>query len=335
MRWLSIDTQFNLLRLPGEGELDYFVRLFDNKDQYSLNCEAIAVLLNADSGHNYDESAYRKKYTAFNLGRLYERGKLMDGVVTRILDLSDFHYPYALPKETFGDYISLVDVLVLNGDIQDAQSCSHFSKKYRIPFVDEMIGARQYLIDLIDYIHPKKVIVIKGNHEDRLLRLLSDSLNDDLLGLMPDSPLDLIVNDGFKNHDRYAKTTIWYSPIKDVFTDIIVEYTGDWWRKVGKAIFAHPLTYSSGMLKTTEKAVDYFLRIDREFDTIAVAHTHKLGHYIQGNIHLFEQGCCCKTEAAEYSDGKLQMPQQKGFLYLCQDKDGNLLFDKCKVVAID
>jgi len=36
-----------------------------------------------------------------------------------------------------------------------------------------------------------------------------------------------------------------------------VEYNGSWWVKVGKIIFAHPLTYSSGMLKTTEKAVNY------------------------------------------------------------------------------
>ena len=52
--------------------------------------------------------------------------------------------------------------------------------------------------------------------------------------------------------------------------------------------------------------------------------------YREGNITLFEQGCCCLTEKMDYADGKLTMPQQKGFLYLCQDGEGRLLFDRTK-----
>ncbi len=197
-----------------------------------------------------------------------------------------------------------------------------------------MILARQYIIDLIDYIKPKKVIINKGNHEDRLLRMLSDKLNDDLLNLMPDSSLDLIINDGFKNSDRRNRTEIWYSPIKDVFENIIVEYSGDWKCKIGKTIIAHPLSYSSGMLKTTEKAVDFFLRQDRDFDCVILGHTHKLGSYIQGGIYMYEQGCCCKTEEMNYTDGKFCLPQQKGFMYVCQKNDGALIHEKTKLIEI-
>lgn len=322
------------MRFDGESFDDYFVRLFENAPMYNLKCQEIADLLNEECGEQYNESKWRKDFKLFDRGRIYERNKLTAGVATRILALSDFHVPFALPKETFADYVGVTDILVLNGDLQDAQSCSAFPKKYRIPFVDEMILCRQYIIDLVEYIKPKRVVVTRGNHEDRLLRLLSDSLNTDLLGIMPDSPLDLIINDGFKNRDRYAKTTVWYEPLKNVL-DIPIEYNGEWWVKIGKTIFAHPLAYSGGMLKTTEKAVNHFLRVDRDFDTCVLAHTHKLGQFIQGNIQMFEQGCCCKIEELNYMDGKLGLPQQKGFLYICQDKDGGLLFDKCKLVVID
>lgn len=324
-----------ITRLPDESYDDFMVRLFEHKSEYGLNCQQIADIMNEEFELDFTESKYRKEYAAFNRGRIYERERTNSGIATRILALSDFHYPFAVDASTFNSYAGCVDILVLNGDILDCQSCSAWPKKYRIPFTDELIGARQYLIDLIDMIHPKQVYITKGNHEMRLLRLLSDKLNDDLLGIMPDSPIDLIVNDGFKNNDRYAKTTVWYEPINKAFDDIEIIYTGDWWCKIGSTIFAHPLAYSSGMLKTTEKAVNYFLRIDRDFKAICLAHTHKLGQFVQGGIQMFEQGCCCKVEATEYVDGKLMLPQQKGYAYICHDKNENIIFDQCKLVTIN
>lgn len=259
-----------------------------------------------------------------------------EGVGRRILSISDLHIPFNLPLETFKNYSGIIDTLVLNGDIEDAQNVSKFSKKYRIHFTEEMIVTRQYMIDLIKMIKPQNVIVVKGNHEARMGRYLSDQLNDDILNLMPDSPMDLIVNDGFKNRDRLNKTETWYSPLTEVFegTDIDISYTGNWWRKIGKSIFVHPLSYSSGMLKTTEKAIEHFLRIDRDFDALIMAHTHKLGSYVQGGIYMYEQGCCCKTEMLDYNDGYMTLPPQKGFIYICQDVDGNIIPNKTKLISL-
>lgn len=198
-----------------------------------------------------------------------------------------------------------------------------------------MIMTRQYIIDLIKMLNPKEVFITKGNHEARMGRYLSDQLNDDLMNLMPDSPMDLIVNDGFKDRDRLNKTETWYSPIVEMFPDINISYDGNWWCKVGKTIFVHPLSYSSGMLKTTQKAIEYFLRIDREFDTLVMAHTHKLGSYIQGGINMYEQGCCCKTELLDYNDGYMTLPAQKGYFYMCQDLEGNILPSKTKLIKLN
>ena len=257
-------------------------------------------------------------------------------VVTRVLALSDFHVPFNLPAETFKRYRNKVDILVLNGDIQDCQSISSFTKRYRIPFAEEMIATREFLIELIELISPKKVFITKGNHEHRMVKYLSDRLNEDLLNIMPDTPLDLIINDGFKNNNRYSRTSTWYDPLRDVFADkgIDVVYTGDWFVKVGKVIFAHPLSYSSGMLKTTEKAVNFFLRQDRDFEAIVLGHTHKLGSFIQGGIAMFEQGCCCDLEKLDYADGKLFLPNQNGFLFMGLDENGSPIKNQTQLIEL-
>ena len=245
-------------------------------------------------------------------------------------------YLVILRKIIFKSYIGKVDVLVLNGDIEDCQSCSKFSKKYRIDVDKEMVMTRDFLIELINMNKPKKVIIVKGNHEHRMGRYLSDRLNEDLMSIMPDSPMDLIVNEGFRVRDRINKVETWYSPISEMFKEVNIDvsYTGEWWCKVGNTIFAHPLSYSSGMLKTTEKAVEYFLRKDRTFNALVLGHTHKLGSYIQGNIKMYEQGCCCDLNKLDYNDGYLTLPAQNGFIYICQDVNGDIIPEMVNIVEL-
>lgn len=324
-------------RWQGESWNDYFIRLCENKAEYGITYPQIANLLNAENGKNLSESAYRKEFVSFNRGREYERKHSSEYVCQRILALSDLHVPYNYPVNTFSEYKGNVDVLVLNGDIMDCQSISFFPKKYRISFVEEMIAARQYIMDLIDLIRPKSVLITKGNHEHRMIRYLSDRLNEDLMNLMPDSPMDLIINDGFKDNDRFKRTEVYYPPLRDLYLEqgISIYYNGEWYCRVGNIIFAHPLTYSSSMMKTTEKAVTYFARNmqNRSFTAIVMAHTHKVGFYKVGDISMYEQGCLCKLDMLDYADGKLQNPQQNGFMYICTDKDGNIIENKSKLVT--
>jgi predicted phosphodiesterase len=321
-------------RFEDETFDDYFVRLFEHKDEYGLDCQAIADILNDESGEQYGESKWRKDFRLFNRGRIYERKKMSDGVALRILALSDFHYPYQLPIETFSDYVGTIDVLVLNGDIVDMKDISRFQRTYRNSPMDEIIGCRTYLISLIEYLRPEKVIITHGNHEIRFGNYLAKNLDSDLTELMPQTPLELIFEDGFNHYDKVNRAKVWYEPLNRIFDTIEIEYVNNWYVKIGKTIFAHPLTYSSGMLKTTEKAVNFFYRTEEKFDCISLAHTHKLGSFIQSGVYMFEQGACCHTETMTYNDGKLVYPQQKGFIYLCQDKDGNLLYDKTKTISL-
>lgn len=322
-------------RFDCESYEDYMIRLFGLQAEGKLTCRDIAALLNKDRGQNYGESSYRKFYRAFDAGRRYEARQAEGGGGNRILCISDLHYPYALPVDTFSRYAGLVDVLVLNGDLLDMKEISRFEKCYRQSPMDEIVGCREYLINLIMTIRPRCVVANYGNHDERFHRYLSRNLDTDLIELMPDTPLDLIFNDGFRKYDKERGVKAHYEPLKDVLpADIQTVYSENWWCRVGNTIFAHPSAYSSAMLKTTEKAVNYFLRTEKNFDTIVLAHTHKLGQYIQGGIYMFEQGAACHVESMRYNDGKLTVPQQKGCLYLCQDKDGNLMFDRCKLIAL-
>lgn len=284
-------------------------------------------------GLNITPDQLRKQAVGYEKVYNYFTNLDMSGVATRILSISDVHIPFNLPIYCFKKYSNRVDVLVFNGDIEDCFSCSSFPKQYRIGLEQEMVLTRQYMIDVINMIKPKKVLVVLGNHEWRLSRRLTESLNEDLLSIMPNSPLELIVNEGFRVRDLLAKTNTHYASLISVFSEqnIDIVYDGSWWTKVGNVIFAHPLSYSSGMLKTTEKAINFFLRQDRNFTAIVLGHTHKIGSYKQGNILMYEQGCCCDLSKLDYNDGKLIIPGQNGYMYICLDKDGNIIEDKTKL----
>jgi len=122
----------------------------------------------------------------------------------------------------------------------DMQSISKFNKSYRVSPMEEIIGCRQYIIDLIEFIRPKSVVAVYGNHENRFGAYLAKNLDSDLLELMPETALDLIFDDGFRHYDKRAKSKIWYEPLTKVFTDIDIKYVGEWYCQIGKTIFCHP-----------------------------------------------------------------------------------------------
>ena len=228
-----------------------------------------------------------------------------------------------------------MDTIIINGDLLDCFSCSSFPKKFKVNLDEELVLGRQYIIDLINMISPKKVMFTMGNHEYRMQRYYSDRLSNELLGITPTDPLRMIIDKGFEVKDERNKTQTQYSSIREVFEDTNIEivYDQQWWIKEGNVIFCHPLNYSSGMLKTTEKAVNYFLRVDRTFTGIVMAHTHKVGSFTQGGIKMYEQGCVCDLDKLDYNNGKLIIPNQNGFMYLALDSNGDIIDSKTRIIT--
>jgi hypothetical protein len=326
----------NLIRrINDESYDDFMVRLFEHKSEYELTWPQITEVMNDAFDMEWSESKYRTEFKAFNRGRIYEREKCQSGIVTRILSISDLHIPFQKPIETFSDYIGAVDILQINGDVVDFSGISKFPKVYRSSPMDEIIAARQYLVDLIDYIRPKKVVAVFGNHDLRFQSFLVKSLDSDLVELMPRTPLDLIFNDGLRHYDKRLRTKVWYEPLCNVFDDVDVQYTDNWHCQIGETVFCHPLAFKSGIMKTANDAMLWFRNEGFQFSSLIMAHTHRLGEYTVGNTTIYEQGACCDTDQMMYADGKLTNSQKQGYIYICQDKDGKLLRDFTKLVCLN
>lgn len=323
---------YNIERLENETDFEWKLRLCKSKlnREVDLDWQEIVEIL------GLDVSSDHLRKTAYGMIEYDEYIHGFNGVATTILSLSDMHIPFELPINILSDYAGKVDILQINGDVIDNQSLSKFSKQYRISPMEEIINGRQYLIDLIEYIKPKKVICNYGNHDKRFANYFAKNIDNDALELLPDTSLELIFNEGFKHYDKRSRTKIWYSPIKDIFNDIEIEYIDDWKCKIGKTWFVHPLAYRQNILATCDKAKDYLQDTDREgFDCVCMAHTHSVGDSKKGYVRLLEQGAFARVDEMNYMDGKLTKPQKEGFAIICQDKDGNLLQDKTKVIVLN
>lgn len=309
--------------------------MYENKAEYDLNSREIAILLNQESDIQKDESAWRKHYASFKKGIEYERKRNNSGVATRILSISDCHVPFQLSLEKLSNYKGRVDILQLNGDIGDCQGISRFPKSYRVSPMEELIETRKFIIDLIEYIKPKKVVVTYGNHDIRFQSYLAKNLDSDLLELMPQTSLELIFVDGFKHYNKRERTKVEYKPLVEVIDDVEIEYMNNWYCQIGDAIFCHPKAFSSGIMKTAEKAMLWFRNEGFNFKSLVMAHTHRSGMYSIGNTTVYEQGAFCDTKSNNYSDGQLYNSQKEGFIYLCQDGKGNTLKDKTELVVLN
>ena len=289
------------------------------------------------------EEAFGKAYSSDVARRMfYGAKKVIDAIEedeervnedeTRILCISDMHIPFNRDIKEFFKYKGKVDTLVLNGDIIDNYSMSSFTKMYRLSLVEELIRARELLIELIEEIEPKKVTVVTGNHEIRLGKKIADKIGSDLLDLMPRDALAFLFDTGFNYYDRIKKYKTVYTPI-DEEVDCEVNYVGNFWTKEGKTIFVHPQAFRGTTLGTVGKAYDYFTAIGEDFQSIIMAHTHKLGMYVMNDKYLYEQGTCANLNHMDYQDLKLPKSSQvNGYMYIIQDKDGNLIYDKTKLI---
>lgn len=287
-------------------------------------------------GNCFNESEIRKRlYGMKRLIEIIESSKSSVNIANRILSVSDVHYPFCKPLDVFKDYVGKVDTLQLNGDILDCHSISKYSKSYRISPIEEMIGARQYIIDMVEMIKPKTVIANFGNHELRLGAFLAKKLDNELQELMPETAFDYIFLDGFTHYDRKTKAKIKYEPLVDVFEDIDIIYDGKWYSQIGDAVFCHPRQFASSPLKTAEKALYWFRNEGFNFKNLIMSHTHRIGSYKIGNSNIYEQGACCETKKMMYNDGNLINSQKEGFIYLCQDKDGNTIDDFTKIISLN
>jgi len=85
-----------------------------------------------------------------------------------------------------------------------------------------------------------------------------------------------------------------------------------------------------------EKAKEYLHDTDKDgFDCVCMAHTHMIGDSKRGFVRLLESGAFSDVEKMNYMDGRLTKPQKEGFAIICQDKNGNLINGKTKIISLN
>ena len=317
---------------------EQYCRIFElcNSKPKDKTWDDIAKQLNTEfGGLDVSSSCYRKCYQYYMLMNNALKAKGETAVATRILSISDTHVPFELPIDTLSAYKGRVDILQLNGDICDCQAISKFGKVYRVSPMEEIIKARKYVMDMIEYIQPKKVVVTYGNHDIRFQNYLAKNLDNEIAELMPKTSLELIFVDGFNHYNKREGTKSWYAPISQLFPYVEIDYADNWWTQIGDTIFAHPSAFSSGILKTAEKAMHFFRNEGLMFSELVMAQTHRVGEYYIGNTRIIEQGAFSDVSKNNYSNGQLYNSQKEGFVYLCQDINGKTIREKTELVALN
>lgn len=322
-------NDYNINRLKDENDFEYKLRLCKAKKNHEINIswDEIVKLLNLNISSDY--------LSRIAVG-LVEYDNYINKIdyCTSILSISDLHVPFQLPKEKLCSYKGKIDVLQINGDVCDMQAISKFPKAYRVSPMEEIIKTWGYLSDLIKYLNPKKVIINYGNHDLRFQNYLAKNLDTDLLELMPKTSLELILLDGFKHFDKRNGLKIEYLPLCKVFNNIEIIYTNKWYSQIGDTIYCHPSAFSSGILKTAEKAMLWFRNEGFIFSNLIMAHTHRSGQYTIGNTTIYEQGAFCDVNQCIYTESKLINSQKEGFIVTYQDSEGNTIKDKTELKLI-
>jgi predicted phosphodiesterase len=246
------------------------------------------------------------------------------GVATKILSLSDIHCPFHeldLIYKIIEEHKD-ADMCVLNGDIIDAYAVSSFSKDKHISLHTEYTQA----LELIKYVASifDRVLLVRGNHDERVQRYYAKTFDtENMMLARKDILLDLAKGTVFKSDGSVVGTLN--------FKNVIYAPQGiEWIARVGKTVFMHPHSYSSGHLATVSKCLEHlsnFMHPD-DFDCVVIGHTHKLGMVIEKNKLLIEQGCLTRVMDYQKVGALVNKPSTLGYAIISQDKNGNTIFNE-------
>jgi predicted phosphodiesterase len=243
----------------------------------------------------------------------------------KILSLSDLHIPFEnsnIIKHAISRH-SDADILVLNGDILELYSVSKWQKKKEIMLRTEYMMAIEWL-KMFSEIFPK-VVLVSGNHEDRLKSYFSSRV-EPCVSFLVDSDILTKLSRGYD----FKQGTIELVPTHN-FKNIYYNRHLEWYTRIGNAIFVHPREYSSVIHKTASNFAKHFNEKEKDWQCLVVAHTHKIATSIQNGRLILEQGCCCLPMDYE-SSGKSKMTSQAfGYAVVYMDDEGNVDYNKSNV----
>ena len=310
-----------LQRRNGESELDYMKRLTYGKLIYKTIDYDYTTLSKCIFRKQLSEDECRKRL--YGLKEVFlEIDKNNNNKFDKsVMIINDIHLPYE--RDDVLDIIikhrNEITTLVIGGDFLDCESISSFPKINRISLLDELIYGYNFLKKIREILdNDQKIILINGNHEERLYKMICKMHEKDLQKFINPNILSMLV-DGFTIYNSDGKRKK-YDGIEGV------THIAHWYCNIdNKIIVAHPKDFSAVDGKMCEKTSEHFLNRHEEFDTIVFGHTHKYSQMKvsrRKGVYVVENGCLCRPQ--DYADtGKLGYTPQDYCYTIIKYNDNN------------
>ena len=293
-----------------ETLLQYRARLYRNKIALGMNNREIYEFYIQETGDMIAESSCRCSSATYNEA-------LQDALESNsvkfdksILFINDIHCPFEREDvlEIITKHAHEITTLVIGGDLMDCASISSFPKINRTSLTDELIYTYNFLKKIRKILdNGQKIIMINGNHEERLHKVICKMIEKELQSFLNPNILSMLV-DGFTLYKDGKKVR--YEGIEGL------TFIPHWYALIDDIVVAHPKDFSRVKGKMLENVASHFINKGFNFSTIVFGHTHKASQGIVDryeNKYVVENPCLCKPHS--YSDmGKLgYSPQSYGY----------------------
>lgn len=252
-------------------------------------------------------------------------GLAIKPAATKILSLSDIHFPFANLEmlEAAIDQHKDSDILVLNGDILDGYIYSSFEKSSTVAAIDEYNCALEFVAMCSDMF--KEVYMTWGNHDARAEKALRRlGMTKESYGVLGPNLLKRISNGEKLNREGLVIEKL-------NFDNVFFPEVEAWWLQLGKTLFIHP--HSQGSSKpgftVTQWASKFRERLaPSSYDSIVCGHTHQCYKGIHNGILLIEQGCLSDYMSYAWNPNKVYLTNSsQGYAVIYQDENGNTDFN--------
>ena len=249
-----------------------------------------------------------------------------------IMFINDIHVPYQRDDllQIIAKHKEEITHLCIIGDFLDCYSISSFSKIRQTTLKEEVLTGYEVLKQIRKILNNnQKIIMLKGNHEDRWRKVIENLKDEDMQSFINPNILEMY-SEGFTIYDKGKRKK--YPPIENL---TVINH---WYAIIDGIVACHPLTFSNTKGSVVEKCSQHFLSKGVDFDLVIFAHTHKYTSAVTerfSNKFVIENCCMCKTQ--EYADtGKLNYSRQTyGYTIVKYNTGDRVTLNNCKSYILD
>lgn len=245
------------------------------------------------------------------------------------LVISDIHVPFELAE--LNEYVKLfvgyVDGVIIAGDLLDEYAVSSFVKDKEISLQYEMIRAHSILKQWAEWFN--EVILIKGNHDERIDNYVRKSLQPSVLFLIPENLALRHFETGFEVRDIYGNETK-YEGIKGLTVE------NSWYTQKHDLVVAHPKNFSKVNGKTVVMTDEYFLAHGFNQRGTIIGHTHMACKITPtGDRVLMEIGSNSKPMDYAVKSGKVNYRPQVNAVAIATFYDERISVNETNYFTLD